>query len=259
MKKFNWPQTFEESFTDYHLPKGLKNTLVLADVHLPYHHPAALDEAINYGIVKNVDSILLNGDIIDCYSLSKYDPDPRNRDFGEEVLSFEHFIKTLKKALPNAKLYYKLGNHEERYERIMISRCAEFLGIPHFEFENVLKCKELGVEVIKDQRVIYIGKLPIVHGHEVKMMAINVNPARTLFLKTHVSSLCSHLHRTSHHTESSLKEDISCWSTGHLGDPHPKYARINKWNHGIARIEKNNDGDFEVINFPLTGNKLYKL
>lgn len=258
--KNQWPESFEESFEHYYLPKELKNILLLSDVHLPYHHIPALDEAIEYGITKKIDSILLNGDILDCYMLSKFQPDPRMRQFGEEVIAFQQFIKVLKSTFPKAKIYYKLGNHEERYERIMINRCAEFLSIAHFDFENVLGCLDMGVEVIKDQRIIHFGKLPILHGHEVGIKSVAVNPARSLFLKTYKSSICGHLHRTSQHNEQALDgKIISCWSTGHLGDPHPKYARINKWNHGIGRIEKNEDGDFEVINFNLMKNKLYRV
>ena len=163
-----------------------------------------------------------------------------------------------KEAFPEARIFYKMGNHEDRYEKIMITRCPEFLSISHFDFENVLGCKELGITVIKDQRIVHAGNLPIFHGNEINLKSVNVNPARSLFLKVHVSAMCSHLHRTSSHTEPSLKEDITCWSTGHLGESHPKYARINKWNWGCARIEKDEDGNFEVINVNLTKNKLFR-
>jgi len=255
----NWPESFEEPYEHYYLPKELKNTLILSDIHIPYHNIPAIEEAVNYGLIKGIDSILLNGDVIDCYMLSRYQPDPRQRQFAEEILAFQQFIKTIKEVFPGKPIYYKLGNHEERYEKIMIMRCAEFLRIPTFEFQNVLGCKELGVEVITDQRIVYIGKLPVFHGNEINLKSINVNPARSLFLKTHVSSLCSHLHRTSSHTEPSLKEDITCWSTGHLGEKYPKYARINRWNHGIARVEKDEDGNYEVININLLRNPLFRM
>jgi predicted phosphodiesterase len=256
---YNWPESAERNYEHYYLPKYLKNVLVLPDVHIPYHHIPAINEAVNYGLIKNIDSILLNGDIIDCYMLSKFQPDPRERNFGEEIIAFQQFIRTLQGIFKNVPIFFKLGNHEERYEKIMITRCPEFLGIPHFDFENVLGCKELGIEVIKDQRIVYIGNLPVFHGNELQMKSVSVNPARTLFLKTHTSSLCSHLHRTSSHTEPSLNEDITCWSTGHLSDPFPKYARINKWNWGCARIEKDEAGNFEVINVNLTKNKLFRI
>jgi predicted phosphodiesterase len=257
--QYNWPESFEEDYDHYHLPDNLRNSLLLSDIHIPFHDIGALNEAINYGIIKKIDSIILNGDILDCYMLSKFQPDPRYRKFGEEIIATQQFIRVLKGAFPNAKIFFKRGNHEERYEKFMITRCAEFLSIPSFDFESVLGFRELGVEVVADQKIIYAGKLPIFHGHELQMKAVSVNPARTLFLKTHVSSICSHLHRTSQHTEPSLNEDITCWSTGHLGDPHPKYARINKWNHGCARIEKDADGNYEVINVNLTKNKLFRI
>jgi predicted phosphodiesterase len=257
--KFNWPESFELSYEHYFMPKNLRNLLVLSDIHIPYHHIPALDEAVEYGIIKKIDAILLNGDIIDCYMLSKFQPDPRERNFGQEIIAFHEFIRTLKSAFPKAPIYYKMGNHEERYDRLMIRRCPEFLNIPSFIFENVLECEKFGIEVIKDQRIINFGKLPILHGHEVKIISVNVNPARSLFLKTYKSSCCAHLHRTSQHNEQALDgKIISCWSFGHLGDPHPKYARLNKWNHGLGRIEKNEDGDFEVINVNLMQNKLYR-
>jgi len=255
---FEWPETFEESFEHYHIPKGYNNILVLGDVHLPYHSRAALDEAIDYGIKKNVDAILLNGDIIDCYQLSVFRPDPRNRKFSEEIEAFKQFIYVLKTAT-GAKIYYKLGNHEERYEKIMIDKCPEFLDIAEFDFENILGCNEMGVEVIRDQRIIFAGKLPVIHGHEIGMKSAIVNPARTLFLKTKKTAMCSHLHIPSQHTSKDIEDKvISCWSTGHLGDPHPKYRRLNDWVHGCARIEKDDDGDFEVINLRLVKNRLYR-
>ena len=255
--QFDLPHSFEESFEHHHLPKKLKNVGILNDIHIPYHSLTSLEEALNYFVIKNVDGIFLNGDILDCYMLSKYQPDPRYRKFGEEILAFRQLIKELKTITKN--IFYKLGNHEERYERVMIQRAPEFLGIPEFEFENVLGCKELGVEVIKDQRIVYIGQLPAIHGHEIGMKYASVNPARTLFLKTLKSSICGHLHRTSNHNEQSLDgKIISTWSVGHLGDPHPKYRRINNWTHGVARVEKDESGDFEVINFRLIKNKLFR-
>ena len=258
LMKYNLPESFEEDFEHYHLPKKLKNIGIMNDIHIPFHNLSALEEAINYFIIKKVDGILLNGDVLDCYQLSKFQPDPRKRKFAEEILAFQQFIKSLRDNVTK-NIFFKLGNHCERYERIMIQRSPEFLDIAKFDFENVLGCNELGVTVIKDQRIVYVGNLPVLHGHEIGMKYANVNPARTLFLKTYKSSLCGHLHRSSEHNEQSLDgKIISCWSVGHLGDSHPLYRRINNWNHGVARIEKDENGDFEVINLRLIKNKLFR-
>ena len=257
MKKRNWPESFEEPYLNYNLPNTITNLGIMSDTHIPYHNLWALDEALDYFRVKKIDALLLNGDILDCYQLSKFNPDPTKRHFDQEIFAFQQFVKILRSEFPKIPIYYKLGNHEERYEKIMITRCPEFLSISHFNFEEVLKCKELGLDVVKDQRRIYAGKIPIYHGHEVRLASVSVNPARSLFLKIHSSGICSHLHRTSQHTEPSITEDIVCYSTGHLGEEHPKYARENKWNPGIARVRLNKEGDYKVINFGLTVNKLF--
>ncbi len=255
--EYEWPQSFEESFEHYVLPPDVKNLLVLSDVHLPYHNIWALDESINYAIKKKADSILLNGDIMDCYQLSRFQPDPRYRNFEQEIEAFKDFIITLKRHVSN-RIYFKLGNHEERYEKIMISRAPEFLSVPAFDFDKILACNELGVQVIKDQRIVYAGRLPIIHGHEVGLKYAVVNPARSLFLKTYKSAICSHLHRTSSHTEQGIDgKTITTWSTGHLSDPHPKWKRINNWNHGICRVEIDEVGSFVVVNFALIKNKIF--
>jgi len=255
---YDLPQSFEESFEHYHLPKHLHNVGVMNDPHIPYHSKQAIEETIDYFIKKKVDSVFLNGDVIDCYQLSKYNPDPRKRHFKDEIEAFKQFIMILKNNI-SQNIFYKLGNHEERYERIMISRAPEFLDLPEFDFANILGCDELGVEVIKDQRIVYAGQLPIIHGHEASINYASVNPARTLFLKTYKSSMCGHLHRTSNHTEQSLDgKIISTWSVGCLSELHPKYRRLNNWNHGCARIEKDDEGNFEVINFRLMKNKIFR-
>jgi predicted phosphodiesterase len=260
MKKFEWPETFINPFENYYLPNNLNNTLWLADTHIPFHDPYALDVAINYGITKKIDSIFLNGDIIDCYQLSVYNPDPRKRKFWEEIEAFKQFIRVLKDAFKGKEIYYKLGNHEERYYKIMIQRAPFFLDVPGFDFENIMGCDELGVKIIKDQRIVYIGKFPVLHGHEVKLKSAVVNPARSLFLKTYRTCGMSHLHKTSQHSEQAMDgKTINTYSTGHLSDPHPEYARLNKWNHGIARVETDAEGNFVVINFPLVHNKLFGL
>ena len=228
----------------------------MSDLHFPYHNIRAITECLNYGVGKNIDAILINGDGMDCYQLSKFNPDPRQRSLKEEIASFGEFLDIIRKIAP---VFWKLGNHEERVEHMLIRNAPVLLGIEEFNLDVLLKCGERNVEAIKDQRIIYIGHLPVVHGHELRLGAGLVNPARSLFLKTKKSALCGHLHQTSSHNETSIDGKlISTWSAGHLGDPHPKFARINKWNHGCCRIEVDEDGNFEVINLRLVGNKLFR-
>ena len=251
---FNLPESFEEEYEHYHVPPQYKNWLVLSDLHAPYHNIRAITEMLNYGIAKNIDAIFLNGDVLDFYMLSKFNPDPRKRDFQQELLTLADLIDVLRKIAP---VFYKLGNHEERYENYMIRNAPVILRTREFQLNNLLQCYAKGVEIIGDQRIVYIGKLPVLHGHEVRLNNVSVNPARSLFLKTKRTAICGHLHRMSQHNETTLDGKlISTWSTGHLGEEHPKYFKLNGWNLGAARVEVDDDGNFEVLNLRVHENRI---
>lgn len=255
---FNLPESFEESFETYRVPKQYHNWLLLSDLHVPYHNIRAITEMLNYGISKNIDAIFLNGDVLDFYMLSKFNPDPRKRDFQDELLALEKLLDVLRGIAP---VFYKLGNHEERFESYMIRNAPVLLQTREFQISNLLQCYAKGIDIITDQKIVYIGHLPVLHGHELKLNSGIVNPARSLFLKTKKTALCGHLHKSSQHNETALDGKlISTWSTGHLGDEHPKYARINNWNLGAARVEVDDNGDFEVLNLRVhSSGQTYKL
>ena len=151
------------------------------------------------------------------------------------------------------KIYFKEGNHEERYTHFMHNKGKELIGLPDFELENVMECEQYNVTYIAGRRKIVAGALNIVHGHEFGRSVFNpVNPARGLFLRSKTNVLGGHYHQSSAHYENNLDGDqIACWSTGCLCDLSPEYAPFGytKWNHGAAIVDIDSDGAFSVDNF----------
>src|SRR5690349_5359735 len=111
--------------------------LVLSDIHVPFHDEEALRLAIEYGIEKKADTIILNGDIVDHFALSRWQKDPRLRSFADEVHAGRTLIHGLRLAFPDAQIYWKLGNHEERYEAYMVAFAPDFIGVEAFEWSHV--------------------------------------------------------------------------------------------------------------------------
>lgn len=222
---------------------------ILSDIHFPYYDKKALNAAIHYLESWEPDCILLNGDIIDCYQLSNFDRDPRNRSFKYELDMLRSFITQLRDRWPNAKIIFKTGNHEARYEKRILQRVPEFVDLELFKFETIISAKEFGIDVVDNKRIIQLGKLNIIHGHELtRGIASPVNPARGFFLKTKANVLGGHHHQTSDHSESDLNgKIIGAWSTGCLCDLHPDYMPVNKWNQGFATVE-NYGTEFMVHN-----------
>ncbi len=107
------PPSQESNYQPFKLPINHNNILLLSDIHVPYHNIQALTLALKYGLENDVNTILLNGDVIDFYAISRFEKDPRKRNFGHEVLMTRQFLQTLRKLFPHAAIYYKCGNHED--------------------------------------------------------------------------------------------------------------------------------------------------
>ena len=229
----------------------------LSDIHFPYYDKVALTVAVKNLIEFKPDCIVLNGDIIDCYQLSNFQRDPRQRSFKYEIDMLRNFVVELRGLFPNTRIIFKLGNHEERYERVILSRVPELVDLELFSFANVISAKELGIEVVTNKRLIKAGHLNIGHGHEfAKGFVAPINPARGFFMKAKSNFIGGHHHRTSEHVEQDINGKITaCWSTGCLSELNPHYMPINNWNHGLANIELDGD-DFMVKNLKIVNGRI---
>jgi predicted phosphodiesterase len=224
--------------------------LVLSDVHMPYHDTRALTLALQKGKQFEADHVLVNGDLLDFYQLSRFDKDPRKRSFADELLAGEEFFKVLRREFKDAQITWKLGNHEERYDVYMRTKAPELLDVKGIEIESLMGIGKLNVRVVRDKLRIKLGKLTVIHGHEYPTPVIGpVNAARGLFLRAKTSALCGHHHQVSDHSETDLNGKlVKTWSTGCLCQLNPHYARLNKWSHGFALVEVDNRGHFQVQN-----------
>ena len=245
------PSSDEEDYEwiPYQISDGCKRMLCLYDVHVPYHDVRACNVALQYGLDNNADCIFIGGDFMDCYGLSRYEKDPRNRGFKEELELTRLFLEKIRELFPKAKIYYQLGNHEERYQSLLKLKAPQFIGIESFMIDVLLNFRDLSIELIDDKRVAKFGDLNLIHGHELPGGAYSpVNPAKGLYNKAKRPTMCGHHHQTSEHAEKDIEDNITTrWSVGTLGTLHPEYAVVNKWNHGFAFVEKEGD-DFKVIN-----------
>jgi hypothetical protein len=195
------PESDSIPWTPVHIPERFNNGLVFSDSHYPYHDVPAFEAMINQAVNWNPNFILINGDGMDCYQGSKFNKDIRNRSISDEIWGWIELLNVLKAALPNVFIYWKLGNHEERWENYLRVKAPELLDMTEFKLSEIIKIRGLvGVEVVERQ-IIYTGRFPWLHGHELPGGAASpVSPARGLALKTLTSSGVSHHHKTSAQT-----------------------------------------------------------
>lgn len=244
---YNLPQSDETVYEPYALDG--RRVFVLNDIHIPYHSIEALTAAFDFAKKESPDVVLLNGDVLDFFGLSKFVKDPKKRSFAQELEMFKEFFQILDSQFPNAKKIFKIANHEERYEHFLWQKAKELEGVEEFDLSNIIKARANGIEVVKDKRIINYYGLNIIHGHEFSSGFFSpVNVARGLYLRGKTCAIQGHNHQTSEHTEPDMNGKITTtWSVGCVCELHPAYAPINKWNHGFCMIDAAEDG-FEVRN-----------
>ncbi len=251
------PKSHAEDLIPYKIQQT--KTLIISDLHFPYQDNKAIELALQFGLDNGVDCVLINGDLLDFARISRHETDWRQRTVAEEFEAVRAFLFGLRELFPKAKIVFKEGNHDERWEKWLYHKAPEIFDDTEFKLDVRLKLGELKIDYVKDKRPINIGKLTVLHGHELSGGSGGVNPARATFLKTLSSVIVGHYHKTSSHVERTMvNEIISVHSMGCLCGMTPMYMSVNKWNQGFAYVELDlKSGEYHLQNKQIIKGKVY--
>ncbi len=249
------PEPEPSNYKDFKID-GEGRWLILGDVHIPFHDRATVEAAIRQAKKENVVGVVLNGDTLDSHEISSHDKDPSAPRYVREIELGNHFLQWVRQELPNARIIFKEGNHESRLNRYIMGRAPALFDLEFVNLRSLLHFADYGIEEVRDKRVIKIGKLHLIHGHEYNGGG-GVNPARWLYLRARSKAACSHFHRTSeHHARDIGQKYEATWSIGCACQLSPAYAPLNEWNHGFAIVELANDGTFAFRNLRVLDGKV---
>lgn len=233
--------------------------LIISDVHVPFHDRTALLAALDHGVAAGCKHVCINGDFYDFYKISQWERDPEMRNPQQELDTGRPILEQIAKAFPGRHVY-KIGNHEDRYERHLASVSPELAMCRAFRLVRFLELEDIGFEMVASKQEYAIGKLPVYHGHELPKGLTNpVNIARGVYLRTQDPGLVGHWHKTSDHTETSARKGrmTVTHSQGCLCDLKPGYAPVNSWNHGFAIVDVAAGGEYQLENKRILNGKVY--
>lgn len=244
------PKDETRDMSPYIIPADAWPIVAAGDVHLPYHDQEAVEIMLERAIEVKAKTLLMAGDWMDMYQVSRFQKDPRLRNVKEEIAMFNELVSEIRRVLPDTKIIFKVGNHEKRFDDYLMSNAAALYDIEELRLAEVLKLKAQGIDLVESMRVMRFRSLNLIHGHEYVFSISNpVNPARGLFTRAKKSTMCFHHHRSSEHTETTITGDvITCWSVGCLCDLKPEYMPLNSWNLGFAEIYGDDNGGYHVSN-----------
>lgn len=252
------PPSWAEDYPAF-LVDGPAKVLVLSDVHIPFHVSKALEAAVEFGKKNGADTVLLNGDVCDFHCVSRYDHDGSKLTYVEEIESGKQFLRWLRAQFPKGRIIYKEGNHDERLNKYILSRAPTLFGLEYCTLPSLLGLSAVGADHVGEQRVVHVGKLRVIHGHEYGSgTSAPVNAARWLMLRARKPALMGHLHQTSEQIEMDIDgNQLAAWSVGCLCGLNPRYRRLStRWNHGFAFVTVSKDGTFEVRNLRVSNGKV---
>lgn len=253
------PESAAEPKHPFILPKACNNILLISDLHIPYHDVEAISAAIKYGVDNKVNTVFINGDVMDFHMLSRFEKNPHARSVKDEFDMTRAVLQKIRDIFPDAAIYWLKGNHCKRYEKWLYAKAPEIFDDEYYQLENRLQLNDLRIKLLDDMQLVKAGKLFISHGHlMIRGVFAPVNAARGLYMQAKVSTIIGHTHSVSEHSEKNLKDELTtCWSMGCLCELRPDYNPFaNKYSHGFAHVVVDNKGDFTVKNMRILNGKI---
>jgi predicted phosphodiesterase len=225
-----------KEYTSARLPDHLKKIGILSDIHVPFHSLEALTCAIKYLRDQQIDCLYLNGDTFDFYSISRHEKEKDLRDFPREIEMSRNFLQKLRDIFPTIPIYFKAGNHENRFQRYLFSQAEEFAGLHELQFDKFFRLDVLKIEYVEDWQGMFMGDLLVIHGHEGFGVG-GINPSQSLFNKMFCNTLMGHVHRQTTTTKKTgFGQVIQTHSTGCITSLAPKYMPFNQHTQGFALV-----------------------
>lgn len=140
--------------------------IVLSDIHFPYQDDKAIKAVYKFLEQHPVDTIILNGDILDFYDVSSFDKDPsRINSLQKEIDMANKFFSQLRKR-HSGRIIFIGGNHDaDRLERYL-KKHPELYSLNALKIDRILNLNEYGIDFYRDE--FRLGSLKIIHGDMIR-------------------------------------------------------------------------------------------
>ena len=232
--------------------EGCVTVGIINDIHYPDHDSKVLNLALNFLEDLKPDRLVLNGDIIDCWAISRWKKDPsrlRNT-LDKEVRWLETFIDRCGKIAP--KIDYLMGNHEDRICRYVMEFADLFgpLGTIAQGAIDALRPEAIigkGTTLQRYKQVISLGKLLITHGHLIRKYTDSA-----MLAKYGGSIGFGHTHRLGTYYHTNHSGPHVAFQNGCLCKLSPPWKpELNDWQHGLSIVKVFKDGTFHLQQVPI--------
>jgi len=223
---------------------GWISVMHCADVHFPYHNPAALE--VFYKLAESVRPffIFVGSDEADFNSISHFSYDPDDSTGEPDVLDeyerhHSNHVTRLLAASPDSVLVHILGNHEKRIYDHVLAHAPNLRKTISQKYTEIARAQG---------RVLWMGEVDTVRVGE-GLLVTHGNRATTNAAKSlleaaafQVSIMAGHVHRLTQWGVEGEDYDVSAVTSGCLcasPAPYQKRKRSNPFHIGTAIADVN--------------------
>lgn len=240
-------------------PRIKKEKIVqINDLHIPFHDKKSLELFYRFLDDFKPDQIVIAGDMVDFYLLSKFDKDPlRQHTIQSEIDESYEVLKELTKRCSN--IHFIAGNHENRLRKFLWQN-PSLASIKVLELPSLLSLDTLGIKY-HDYQYIFNG-FRFTHGELVR--AESGTTAKAELMKYGNSMASGHTHRLGMFLRTDARGTVGAYEGGCMCNLNPEYVKgVPNWQQGFLVYTFRKDRFYcqivPIIDHKfLYGNKEYK-
>lgn len=231
------------------LPSDDLQTIIVAnDFHIPFHCENGVEAWLDFCEDLQPDEIVINGDFLDCHSISSFPKEPGDPLLQDEIDQGKEILYDLRSRCQDAKIYYLEGNHEERLHRLMKEKEGLY-QLEAISLQNLLDMEELDIIYRPYMEAVQLNELTVVHGD--KSRKHSAYTAKAMIVdKGYRSVIIGHTHRLGWFTQDGYEGRKRALENGGLFDK--RMIDYNKdpinWQNGFAVVYQQPDKEFLQIN-----------
>lgn len=197
-----------------------KKILVCSDFHIPFHSPRAISAMLQRVREWKPDRLVINGDFLDCASISRFVKSPKTPLLQEELNIGKKVLGWIKSAMPpECRLYVLGGNHEKRLPALIQSAAPGLWGLEALSYQKLLGL-DPGEWFEYGKIVRPVHNVICWHGNKVRAHAGYTAKCELLATGPAADVLCTgHTHRLGVHYRTDLCGTRAAVECGCMCDP----------------------------------------
>lgn len=239
--------------------------IIASDIHAPYHDKRAVELLCQAAQHFKPTGVVLNGDIVDLYSVSLHDNHNPQREhiLVKEIEKCSQVLDLLDFESVPKWVHYNGGNHEYRLDRHVMAKAPALWGA--VKLEVLLKFEKRNWSYLpysegaspKQRRYFKIGKLWLAHDMGSSNETAHANAARTFG----ANIVIGHGHRVGYQIVGNIQGKPHFGAmTGHLMDTRyadyvPHVVPSCLWQQGFAFAYIDGAGFVDYYNVPIVNKR----